>query len=72
VIVRGDSIRDVVGDDVDACLSVDFGDFPRHRHRAGVAGVVGDKVHCLHDPRAGDEVDESRLDDVAVRGGFAP
>ena len=53
VILRGDSIRDVVGNDVDACSSVDFGDLPGHRHRAGVGGIVGVEVHCLHDPHAG-------------------
>ncbi len=71
MILCGDSIQDVVGNDVDTCSSVHFGDLPGHRHRAGVGGIVGDEVHCLHDPHAGDEVDEPRLDDVGRRSGFA-
>src|ERR687887_587687 len=72
VIVGVDSVRDIVGNDVDACSSVDSGELPSHRHRAGVGGVVGDEIDRLHDPHAGDEVNEPRLDDVAIRSGLAP
>jgi hypothetical protein len=72
VVFRGDRIGYVVGCDVDARSSIHTGDLPGHRHRAGVSRVVGDKVNRLHDPYAGDDIDEASFDDIGVGRGFAP
>lgn len=56
MILRGDAVRHVRGHDVDACTLVGGCDCPGHGHGAGVGGVIGDEIHRLHDPFAGDDV----------------
>ena len=40
MVVGGDAVRDVLGNDVDACPRIDRGDLPGHGHGAGVGGVI--------------------------------
>ena len=71
MVLCGDAIGHVVGGDVDTGFFIHSSDLPGHCHRAGVRGIVRDEVHLLHDPHAGDDVDEASLDDVGVRRGLA-
>src|SRR5215471_10471674 len=71
VVLRGDAVWDVFGDDADARPRIGGGDPPGHDHGAGVSGIIGDEVHRLHDPLAGDDIDEASLDDVGICGRLA-
>jgi hypothetical protein len=71
-IVRIDSVRDVVGSDVDACSFAHFGDLPMASSSWRVGAIVRDDLHRLHDALPGHEVDEPRLGDVAIRNRLAP
>jgi hypothetical protein len=71
MIIRGDVIRHVFGDHVDAGTFVDGSDFPRHRHCAGVGWVVRDELHCLYDPYPWNEINKAGFNDVGVSGGLA-
>src|SRR5215469_4094017 len=72
VVLRGDAVWDILGEDADARPRIGGGDPPGHDHGAGVGGVIGYEVHRLHDPLAGDDIDEASLDDVGICGRLAP
>lgn len=64
-------VWDVLGNDADARPRTGSTDLPVHDHGASVGRVVGDEVHRLHHPLAGDDIDDAGLDDVGIRSRLA-
>ena len=71
VILRGDAVWNVPRDDVHPGPGLRCCQLPRHRHRASERRIIRDEIDSLHDTTWRHDLDEARIDRVALSGRLA-